>query len=481
MMPLRFCHLIFVCGAFALVLVTLLLLTLDSRHLGLNHIGRQHGHSHSMQSHSIQSMQSDPTQKPSPICTSYPTTELLAADRRRLEAIEQDLASLAKDVELVDFDLDEPARAYYKPETCRDRLLDYLCDEMMTLIKRKETMDIVPKDKLLNWTADSADSCSSNTTRVALIALLSDASFKGSNSLDTFAATVSLLDDDHFMFFAHVDKRSSAEFKKDVADLVSLYPRRIILAQHSYAVNWGGSRMVIATISTMIQAQREFCPDFVINLSETHLATMSASRMLRWLEGHRNINYLHQLRPVKRDEWEGKKSYFYMSDCEAAMKPVRIHVSGRLPPPAANSSSPLGDPYHILTTALNSTWRLERAKELSGISDLTPWKGSQWFVLSKAFLDWFLTSDVPRQILSFFEWWEVPDEKYFATCLAFSPFNQTVNRMHPAHYVASRKNGRVAIMADVEAAMRDQSLFVRKVTNMTLLKKAEALIRMTSS
>ena len=236
--------------------------------------------------------------------------------------------------------------------------------------------------------------------------------------------------------YVHVDLRA-ADTRTELAALVSP-GSRVLSAEESHRVEWGGFAMIGATLALMRAAVRE-APDAraMVLLSGTHLPIREAAAIgVQLLDGREHIDLAF-----------------------AAAEPAD-HMSLRrfwyLSLPGREERRP------FLRWVNSNTWRLGRRDLASGLRGMTPMVGSQWWCLSAACV---------RHILAFLEanaWYErffryasIPDETFFHTLVGASRF--AANRApSPLYQMKTGYSPCVLTVADLPAAVASGMPFARK-------------------
>lgn len=233
----------------------------------------------------------------------------------------------------------------------------------------------------------------------------------------------------------HID-RHAAEVRDEFAG--TMPPGcRLLPAERSHRVRWGGYGMVAATLSLLREAADDPTLRHVALLSGAHLPVQPAERVAEFLfDGREHMDLVFAA--TEPPDGKSLRRFWYR------------HLPGR------EERSPL------LRWANRNAWRLGKrdlARELRG---MTPMAGAQW---------WSLGADCARHMLRFVDenpWYAgffrhsaIPDETFFHTIVGASPFARRIGPM-PLHQKMAGFSPALLRAADVPAAIASGLPFARK-------------------
>ena len=396
-----------------------------------------------------------------------------------------------------------------RSDTCRARLLEYLCAAVFcrlrhslvqpavdnnssplmddtgycvahpsevgsyTLHERWQSQLIpLPSASLQPWNETQGSPNSPSELRVAFVVLASDHSWKGNSGAGTLLHTLRLLHQPaNFRFFVHIDTAASVTFEQCIL-AIARERTDVVIVEPRFEVTWGGSNMVSATIAGLIAAERSFQPHVVMLLGETHFPVRTPAEMLQWL--YANAAYRRNSF-IRWTATGSGRNCFYIPDCNvkggAYIQMWNLSV-------AAEASAVLAVPViqQLLQQELHMTGRGGVLATSTGL----PLKrvlqhirlGSQWFMLSRPFVRWLLTSPIAAAMHAFVQHsLQTPDEFFFSTLLHLSPYvssmrNHSVTFVSPSPY-------RHLTLEQYMLARRQSSLFARKMLSESVRLAAE--------
>ena len=251
---------------------------------------------------------------------------------------------------------------------------------------------------------------------------------------------VEQLDDGNARFFIHVDRKSDiALFRQAITS------ERATLLNERLSINWGGWRMVQATLNMLRRAHSVGTSDYYQLLSDSCYPIKSNRDIAGKLHASTN-NYItinHELTPQsQRFWWIGQ---YHWPDLLPGRTPMRLHkfsrrLQSRLPPR-----------------------RLPRGLRL--------YKGWQWWCLSYECIDYILRYiESHPEVVRFFRYTRIPDETFFHTIIGNSKF---ADRLSPGidegtitgnHYIRWLGGKPCVLKANAfEALIKSDACFARKL------------------
>jgi hypothetical protein len=243
------------------------------------------------------------------------------------------------------------------------------------------------------------------------------------NNFSQFKLLFESIYDKDFLFVVHVDKKSTEDFKKEVKDFLVIYPNVYILK--SRFCNWGGFSLVdvqVRGIKKLLQTSKDW--DFLINLSGSDFPVKSQKYITDFLSKHKDKNFIDA-----RDQNSEKESLFRIR---------RFYFEiGR----------------KIIETRFKRKY----------LKNITPYYGSQWYILNRNFCNYVIENKISKKILKFYKNTFIPDESYFQTVIMNSNFSSSViqgnKRVIPMQNYGSPK---ILTLNDWEYLTNNESLFARK-------------------
>lgn len=217
-----------------------------------------------------------------------------------------------------------------------------------------------------------------------------------------FARLLSALASPTAAFFVHIDKKSQVEFTHDLsADTVRF-------STHRSRVHWGDFSMVEATLALLSEALRD--PrhfDRLVLLSGTDYPIRSASYIESVFALHRETEFISMVRMPS----------------EAADKPLSRLTRYRPSPDETLVES-------IIGRALRKARLAPRERDFKKVlGELAPYAGWQWWALTRGaceYIEHFCAAN--PKIVNFFRNTHIPDEMFFQTIIANSPYKNRVSR-----------------------------------------------------
>ena len=197
---------------------------------------------------------------------------------------------------------------------------------------------------------------------------------------------------------AHIDAKTDITPFKAVADTNVTFTKRRV------NVLWGGWSQVDATLEMMREAFPTLEPDdYVILLSGDSYPLQSQEDLARFFESSNGAQYINS---VSMPSKEASKPLTRLS---------RLYIE----------YNPHNGKRNLLPRIINNL--AIRRNYKAALNGRAPHAGSTWWAFTGAALKWMLTeSDGDTRFLKFCRWTKMPDEFYFQTLLASSPFSLDV-------------------------------------------------------
>ncbi len=254
-----------------------------------------------------------------------------------------------------------------------------------------------------------------------------------------FGRLVEQLDDGNAKFFIHVDRKSEiALFRREIAS------ERATFLNERLSINWGGWRMVQATLNMLRLAHTEGTSDYYHLLSASFYPIKSNRQITAKLQAEA-LNYMtinHELTP-------GSKHFWWVH---------RYHWPDLLP------MRPRGR-FHKFARRLQHRLRPRRLP-----CGLRPYKGWQWWCLSRECVDYVLGYiESHPEVVRFFRYTCIPDETFFHTIIGNSKFADTLSpgfeeeSITGNHYIRWHHGVPCVLKADAFATLiESDACFARK-------------------
>jgi Core-2/I-Branching enzyme len=212
-------------------------------------------------------------------------------------------------------------------------------------------------------------------------------------------ALLDALEDPTVFIYLHVDLSSPQSFHQVISNLVK-DRENIAIMPNPFAITWSHISMLWVEIRAFFDLLDLISFDYVINLSGSDYPLKSAKTIFDHLERKPQSNWLW---------WkaDGSKT---IGDLETRFLPM----------------------YHCReyggdwkNRCLMQPWEPKGQREFTGYSDLFPqlFKTSQWMILHRSTVEYLRTSEAGKLFLMHSEHTAIPDEMFFATLLATTPFN----------------------------------------------------------
>lgn len=188
-------------------------------------------------------------------------------------------------------------------------------------------------------------------------------------------------------FYIHIDKKATETY-------LAINNKTIVIPEH-YDINWGGFKMIEATIDLLKYAlKRSPNADYYILISGVDYPIRPKQYLIQLLSNGKEYIDITSL-PNKDKPIERYEHYYFEYDRR------NIHVWNPL----------------FLFEVLMKKLKIKRK------IPFTIYAGSQWFALSRNCISYILrTIESDKRYIKFFKHSLVPDEAFFQTIIANSPF-----------------------------------------------------------
>lgn len=230
-------------------------------------------------------------------------------------------------------------------------------------------------------------------------------------------------------YAVHCDRTSGKEFALQVREIFHTNVDDCAMFLKQRQCSWGGFSLIYVTldgIRKLLEQSGDW--SYLINLSGQCLPLRSQNEIREELSRYHEANFMEVFE--QRTEWP--RSLYRIST------------------------------YWIEVPPLKRTFNTRIAKRL--IPGLTPYGGSGWFILSRAFCEWLVTSPVARRIVRWYRHTVIADELVFQTLLMNSNFRATHIKDHKRFlsWSAGSPHPDVLTLKNFDAMMNSSALFARK-------------------
>lgn len=219
---------------------------------------------------------------------------------------------------------------------------------------------------------------------------------------DNVAALIDALADPTVFIYLHVDLNAEETFHEEVRELVR-GRRDIALMPKPLAVSWAHVSLIWVEIRAFFDLLDLISFDYVINLSGADYPLKSAKIIYNHLERKSGSNWMWWSTDYK-NSWELDTRWYNMYHCRE-----------------------YGGTWEKRCFFTNS---IHGYREFDGYKDLFPrlFKTSQWLILHRTAVEYIRSSEAAKLLLMHAEHTLMPDEIFFSTFLAASPFNAKTYR-----------------------------------------------------
>lgn len=242
---------------------------------------------------------------------------------------------------------------------------------------------------------------------------------------------VNTLQNPNYTFIIHPDAKMP---NKEIHFLKSEFSdsKNVHILEARFNVHWGGISIVYAELAALLYLLHlDVTWDYVINLSENDFPiklNWEIEQTLLLESGNLTKNFVsHSLLSPTSEKFNRITSYY-----------VECYPHG------LTSTNPPISQKSINETIPNY------------------WIGTQWFVLTRNFCKYLVTSPHLKKLLSFFHTTYIPDEMFFPTMIMNSPFQETIDE-RDWHYVAYGRNYQKLWELDIPSFEAIQQFYVRKI------------------
>ncbi len=188
-------------------------------------------------------------------------------------------------------------------------------------------------------------------------------------------------------YLIHVDKRSGASLQKQIHDFLSEFPNASMIKSKSTL--WGGYSLIDAELRGIRELLKmELKWEFFINLSGQDFPLKSQSQIIDFLKRNRGKDFLKVI-----DQKKGRADTLYR------IENVVFEFGSK-----------------VLRTPFKRQY----------LSDVTPYIGNQWMILSRKFCEFVSFSPEVRRFKKFYRNTFIPDEGFFQTVIMNTSYKGTV-------------------------------------------------------
>jgi Core-2/I-Branching enzyme len=270
----------------------------------------------------------------------------------------------------------------------------------------------------------------------------------------------------------HVDRKSS-EFDDFVPQSSNTH-----MVSRRVAVHWAGFSVVEATLELMrlglacTDAQR-----FVL-LSGQSYPLKSNDAIISFFDSHDDREFIRYFNIESADQHyiDKLEAYFFSED----VVPTVLHHSH-------------ARTRKFISRAASRAGRMVRRNWRTQLKGLAPAFGSQWWALTRACVEHAVRTSAERPELAFYRYSFAPDEMYFHTIVANSPFHLRAGGFEPyrgrgnwklndLHLLNSKGSlHKIYTLDDWDEIESSRRLFLRKLTSlqsMSLIEKIEGCLRL---
>ena len=219
---------------------------------------------------------------------------------------------------------------------------------------------------------------------------------------DNVAALIDALADPTVFIYLHVDLNADKKFQKEIREVIK-DRQHIALMPNPFAASWAHVSLIWAEIRAFFDLLDLISFDYVINLSGADYPLKSAKTIHNHLEKKAGGNWMWWS-TAHKNSWELDNRWYNMYHCR--------EVGGNW-----NKKCYFPDNIH-------------GRREFDGYKDLFPrlYKTSQWLILHRSSVEYLRSSESAKLLLMHAEHTFMPDEIFFSTFFAASPFNAKTYR-----------------------------------------------------
>ena len=215
-------------------------------------------------------------------------------------------------------------------------------------------------------------------------------------------ALIDALADPTVFIYLHVDLNAVESFHEEIRELVKGRDH-IAVMPHPLAVSWAHVSLIWVEIRAFFDLLDLISFAYVINLSGADYPLKSAKTIYKTLERKGGSNWMWWSTDYK-NSWELDTRWYNMYHCREHGGTSQGRCS--------------------ITTEINGY------REFDGYKDLFPrlFKTSQWLILHRSSVEYLRSSESAKLLLMHAEHTLMPDEIFFSTFFAASPFNAKTYR-----------------------------------------------------
>lgn len=246
--------------------------------------------------------------------------------------------------------------------------------------------------------------------------------------------------DNHYLI--HVDKKAGRRVYREFVAAVGSAPDITFMPRRS--VIWAGFSMVAVELDAIKHALTALGDwDFIINLSGQDFPLKSQTEMRQTLASQSDSNFIHV------------KAYL---DREYCLNRIRFWTV----------ETPRG------------LWRTRTQRRQP--SWFVPYGGASWFILSRGFCEYLVSSSQARRLRRFYRFTAHPDEAFFQTVLMNSRFRDTLDLDYKRFILwdGAGAHPETLTLADLPAMVSSEAFFARKFdpnVDSEVIKRLEQRLR----
>ena len=217
---------------------------------------------------------------------------------------------------------------------------------------------------------------------------------------ENVAALVDALADKNVFIYIHVEVFAPNSFYEEIQEIVRTR-KHVALMPTRFAVSWAHVSLIWVEVRAFFDLLDMISFEYVINLSGADYPLKSAKTIYQHLEKKPKSNWVWWKTDGEKTAWEIEGRTHYMFHCrEGEIEGERDKCN-----------------FYPMN--------IQGYREFDGFKDLFPQvlKTSQWMILHRSAVEYLRSSEAGKLLLMHFEHSLIPDELFFSTFLASSPFN----------------------------------------------------------
>lgn len=217
---------------------------------------------------------------------------------------------------------------------------------------------------------------------------------------ENVAALVDALADKNVFIYIHVEVFAPDSFYEEIQEIVRTR-KNVALMPTRFAVSWAHVSLIWVEIRAFFDLLDMISFEYVINVSGADYPLKSAKTIYQHLEKKAQSNWVWWKTDGEKTAWEIEGRTHYMFHCREGELEGERDKCGFYP------------------------MNIQGYREFDGFKDLFPQvlKTSQWMILHRSAVEYLRSSEAGKLLLMHFEHTLIPDELFFSTFLAASPFN----------------------------------------------------------